>query len=666
MTLTEARKILGLGPDEDPRPHLDEFKRARERIAEMVRTAPNDALGDRFQSGLQEFDQALAAVREHLEALGLVPRPDPLAPRPRQEETPAITEALDSPADGGTRESARPRRGRLAWLAWLLVFLTGAAGGGLIYYKSEETKAMQRQIRITLLERIGSQYVENRRWQDAAAAFMEIDMLDPGSEVAALGHRSIEAGMAEEQTQFIGYWNGQAIAELDSGRLDEAEAAAKRVLEKYPADKDAAATLAKVAVARVGQSRENAIAAARKQLNERQWEAALSSAKAILASSPDEEEAKSILADATEALAKQAADHAKALSLLEQAAARDQGQFDQQALDWLREAASLAPDNAEIAARFEKMASYTRTLRVPGDFESLAEALASARDRDRVVLTEKTWKGPLVINAAIELQGAGPAKSVIECPAAEGSAITIGPDAKGARISGITFRHETFVADGADRFSAALVRGGGVTFVDCRFSEASGHGLVVIENGEAVASRCSFTDNGWNGAAAIGKGCVLEVRDSESSNNFENGIETWQGASATLLNNRCEGNSRNGIHADNGTAATTIQGNQLIANREFGLVLGSAGAGRITGNIARGNLLGGFVIRHAAATPAFTGNQATLNLGPGLVLERGLATTAYAGNTIAKNAKREILADADLSARDHHAEAPPRAVPVTN
>jgi parallel beta-helix repeat protein len=312
------------------------------------------------------------------------------------------------------------------------------------------------------------------------------------------------------------------------------------------------------------------------------------------------------------------------------------------------------------------MASYTRTLRVPGDFDTLEEALASARDRDRVVLTERTWKGPLVINAAIELQGAGPAKTVIECPAADGSAITIGPDAKGARISGIAFRHESFLAVGADRFSAALVRGGGVTFVDCRFSEASGHGLVVIENGEAVASRCSFNDNGWNGAAAIGKGCVLEVRDSQSNNNFENGIETWEGASATLLNNRCEGNSRNGIHTDNRTAATTIQGNQLIANREFGLVLGSSGAGRVSGNIARGNLLGGFVIRHAAAALAFTGNQATLNLGPGLVLERGLPQTAYTSNTIAKNAKREVVADADLSAQDQKPETPPRALPVKN
>jgi parallel beta-helix repeat protein len=173
--------------------------------------------------------------------------------------------------------------------------------------------------------------------------------------------------------------------------------------------------------------------------------------------------------------------------------------------------------------------------------------------------------------------------------------------------------------------------------------------LAVIEGGEAVANRCRFADNGWNGAAAIGAGSRLEVRDSESQGNFEHGIESWDGAAVTLVNNRCEGNSRNGIHADNGDAAAVIEGNQLIANREFGLVLGSAGSGKISNNTARENLLGGFVIRHAASAPAVTGNQATLNRGPGLVLEKGLPADAYASNKSTQNTAPQILTDADLA-----------------
>ena len=39
MTLQEARQILGLGPDEDPRPHMREFAIVRARLAEKVRNA---------------------------------------------------------------------------------------------------------------------------------------------------------------------------------------------------------------------------------------------------------------------------------------------------------------------------------------------------------------------------------------------------------------------------------------------------------------------------------------------------------------------------------------------------------------------------------------------------------------------------------------------------
>jgi len=642
MTHGEARKIFGLGPDEDPRPHLAEFKKARERIAELVRSARNEILAVRYQDGLVEFDQALAAIREYLETTGPESQPTPATQRLEQASAAPAPRAAD----------AAPRRRSLAWLVWLAVFLAGAAGGGLRYYQNEASKVLQRQARIALLEREGSVFVENRRWQEAALSFAEIEALAPGSELALLGRRSIEDGMAEEQTQFIGYWTGQAIAELESDRIDEAQAAIQRVLGKFPADKEALAILARISAARAGHALEAAIVAARKQLDARQWDAAISAARRILATAPDNADAQFILTDATTALAQHAADQAKAQELLDQASARDHGQFDPQALDWLRQASALAPDNPEIAASFEKMASYTRTLRVPGDFATPAEALAAARDRDRIVLAEQTWQGPIVVNAAIDLQGAGSAKTIVECPATEGCAITIGPDAKGARISGITFRHESFHALGSERFSAALVRGGSATFSDCRFSDASGHGLVVIELGAATANRCRFSDNGWNGAAAIGTGCVLEVRDSEALNNFEHGIETWNGATATLVNNRCEGNSRNGIHADNATAATTIEGNLLVANREFGLVLESAGSGKITGNTARANLLGGLVIRTAAAALPVTGNQATLNHGPGLVLESGLNPVSYAANSVTKNTPRQILADANLSQQD--------------
>jgi parallel beta-helix repeat protein len=657
MTLDEARKILGLGPDQDPRPHLEEFQQARERIAEMVRTAPNETLAMRYQQGLLEFDRALASVREYLEAIGLLPRKEEIviADSPAKTSGPITTtaqEETETETEGETEEAPPlpARKSRVpSLIAWMMVLLTAAIGSGWLYLKIEDDKRLMLQAELAHLENTGAVYIENRRWPEAIQVFQQIETLSPNSEIAAVGRRSIEAGMAEEQSQFVGYWTGQAQASFEAGLLDDAETAARQVIAKFPKEPQALEILGKISVSRAAENRQIAIAQARAKFDQRQWNEAIQMAEVILRDNPKEEAATTLISDAKAALIKEEADRTRANELLAQARERDQGQFDQQALDWLREAAALAPGNTEITAMLEKMASYSRTLRVPSDFPTPAEAISHARDNDRIVIGPGEWLGPLVINNSIEIQGAGPTKTIIECPADSGSALSLGPNAKGARIAGITLRHASFDPSG-ERFSAALVRGGNVTFVDCRFSDASGHGLAVIESGHVIVNRCRFSDNGWNGIAAIGAGSLLEARESECLGNFEHGIESWDGAAVILSNNRCEGNSRNGIHADNGTASATIENNRLLDNREFGLVLGSAAAGRITGNTARGNLLGGMVIRSKSAAVPVTGNEITRNGGPGLILERGLPAAAYNENSLSSNKGKSILADADLNA----------------
>lgn len=647
MKLPDARKILGLKSEEDPRPYLEEFKTARKHIAGMVQTAPNEALKERYQKGLTEFDQALEAIGEQLKTFDQPPQAKVVKDRTPPPAAPAATERLD--------EAPIRKTSLLRYAFWIFVVLVALAGCGWIYLQDQQAKEEQRLIRIALLEKQGSILVENRRWQDASRIFSEIEQLSPGSGIALRGRQSIEAGMGEEQTQFIGYWTGQATAELEAGRLDEAVAAAQKVLAKYPADQEATSILGKVDRARTDLVRTSALAAARQALDLRDWNTALTTANTVLATAPSDPDAKSIVAAATAAMEKAASDRVQAAKLYKMALVRDQGQFDQQALDWLREASSLDPSDPEIRSHLEKLSNYSRTIRVPGDFATPAEALAQAQDRDRIVIGEGTWKGPLVVNNHVEIQGAGFANTRIECDPENGSAISIGPDAKGVRVTGITFRHEAF-AVGTDRFSVALIQGGNATFVDCRFLEGSGHGLAVIDGGQGFVSRCRFAENGWNGIAVIGNGSTIEVKDSESLNNFENGIESWDEAAVILVNNRCEGNNRNGIHADNRLASVTMEGNQLIANREFGLVLSSAGSGKVSGTVAQGNLLGGIVIGAAAESVTVTSNQATGNQGSGLILERRLDAAQYSNNPVSKNSNPQILSGADLTADDESTE----------
>ncbi len=649
MTLSEARLILGLGPEEDPRPFLREFRIVRERLAEKVRDAPDEIEADCHQRGLMDIDRALAAIHETLE--------EPGSPAPTAVLVPAPVAVVAAPPAPTRATPARRSRVGVIFLCLCLLLLAGA-GAGWVYWQRLEQETRDRLARIELLEREALGHLENRRWPEAAAAYDEIARLAPDSPQVPLGYRSVEVGMAEEQQQFAGYWTGQARAALEAERWEEAEDATRQVLGKFPGDRESAALLSEIAAARKIAAHRTALTHAQDLMNRRQWEAASQAARAILATRPADPEALALQAEATAAMTKAAADVAQARSLFQQALARDHGQFDQQALDWLREANLLAPEDREIAAEFEKMAAYTRTLRVPQDFPTPVEALANARARDRIILAEGAWKGPLIVNVAIELQGAGPDKTRIECPAEAGCVITLGPAATGSRLTGLTFRHQSQTGE-AERFSAGLVRGAAVQVLDCHFIDACGHGLAVIEGGAVTARRCRFAENGWDGAAAIGAGTAMDIRDSEASGNFEHGLESWDGAAMTAVNNRCEANSRNGIHADNGRSSVVIEDNRLLRNREFGLVLSGAAIGQVRNNTATGNLLGGMVVRAAVRIPV-TGNPLRDNKGPGLTLERGLAPAAFSDNPLASNTGKQLLVDFNFQ------EPPPapKATPV--
>ncbi len=663
MTLSAARKTLGLKPDDVLQTHLPECEEARARIAQLVATAANQNLAALYQKGLTEFDEALATVQAHLQATSHPsPAPSVFVPDTQQAAAASIPAILVPPTTPDVPPPPAARSRHLAFhTAWIVLLLLGASAGAWLYFQNDAKRELQLQTLIAELERVGTTAVESRDWPAATLAFQEIEKNQPGSEIAIQGRRSIEAGKNEEQTQFLAYWIGQATAELEAGRLDEATAATEQILKKYPDHVEIKAIAERIEHQRSSQFRNQLLAEARSHLENRKWQEALVIAKKILAAMPQDIEATSVLADANAAIEKAAQDTLKAAALFQEASALDQGKFDQRAFDLLREANLLSPEDPQISALLKKFSSYNRSLRVPEDFPNLIDAVSSARDHDRILLAPGTWEGPININAAIDLQGTDPAKTIIECAPDQASAITLGPAAKGARISGITFRHRTFAA-GADRFSAALVRGGGATFVDCRFIEASGHGLIIIEGGQALVDRCQFIENGWNGIAVEGVGSTLEVKDSEAIRNFENGIESWNGAAIILTNNRCEANSRNGIHIDNGPASATLMGNQLIANREFGLVLTSASSGKILSNIARKNLLGGIVIRAACSSLVVLQNQITSNEGSGLILEKGLPPTNYTENSVSKNHEPQVLLSSELSSQE--AEVPAAEVIV--
>jgi parallel beta-helix repeat protein len=528
-------------------------------------------------------------------------------------------------------------RKRSAAPALVMVFLMLAAGGSWYFYTQyQERMALQVEERLVFLESLGGKMLEARQWPEATAAYEEIENLRPGSEVAKRGRREIEAGREEEQRQFVGYWSGEAIAAYDLGRLDEAASAARQVLDKYPNEKEMAELFAKVEQARSTQAREALLKAAAAAIQKRRWDEAETKAKELANAFPGDAQGNVLLSEIRMGRERDAKDRVRARELYVAAKARDLGQFDRDALEWLREAVALAPGDPEIDALYQKMASYTRTLQVPGDYPGISEAVAAARDRDRIVVAEGTWAGPVIVNKAIALEGAGKDKTIIEVDAAASNAATFSGKG-GARASGITFRHRGF-DPGPNRYAVVLVKGGELTMNDCRVADSSGHGLAVTEAGQVAGTRCVFENNGWNGVAVQGRGSRIEFSQCEATGNFGHGYELWDGGSGAIHESSARDNSAAGIVVDTTADNVVIGKNELRGNREYGIVVRSATGGRVHDNQCRENLLGGMAVRFAAAKVLVENNVLEKNHGPGLALERGLPATAFATNRATANA----------------------------
>lgn len=613
LGMEEARTILGLGGTTIQPDQIVALQRKRDALAARVEAATNHAERRQGQQELARFDAALAVVVR------------PILPARKQSPGRTVVVAL-----------------ALLWLSTLALLCIGWH-----HHRQQQQSDWARDADMRRLETLGWQLIDKRQWREADAVFTEISQRIPGSALASMGLAAAATGRHEEETQFIGYWTGQALAELDAGRLNEAEAALQRVIERRPAHPEVVAITQRISHERAEQIVTTEIATIQTMIDQRDFSRATQRADTLLRTHPERSDVAHLQREAHATWQRIQQDLTRATMLFEQARSRDSGQFDPQALAWLREATLLAPDHAEIAALLEKMSSYTRTIRVPDDVSTPQEALAQARNNDRIVIGPGIWRGPLLIRHSVDIQGAGPAETIIACPAEVGSVMTI-REAK-ARVSGITLRHESLQVEPGDRFSAATVTSGSCEFIHCHFTMANGHGLAVVGGARVTAHYCRFSENAWNGVAAIGPGSHVRVESSEVADNFHNGFESWEGASFSAHQNRITGNSRNGIHSDQGGSAIQCENNTITGNREFGVCLTSAGSGRICGNKVSRNLLGGILIRKQSAAVIVTDNESMSHTGPDLILEAGLPQPPYAANALTPHRHDALQTDATIT-----------------
>ncbi|MFM2170739.1 MAG: hypothetical protein RI957_968 [Verrucomicrobiota bacterium] len=625
MDAEEARRVLGLSSDGDWVQLESSFQTTRELMAELVRSAPTDLMAQSFQNELMDFDRAMAFYREKNAAL-----PEPVG-----------SADVLSDVCGSTMVAQGSSASGLFWKS--LAALTCMAVGGLLArnewrWRQEE----ERQKRIAAWESEAADHVMKRRWQEAMTIYQKIETQEPKNEISLIGRRSIEAGMLEEQEQYIAYWAGEAIAAFDGGRWDETLAAIGKVRVMQPRHEEMSALAEKVRFMQTAGIRQQWKDQAQSLIDQRDWDQALVWVEKILREEPLYEQARQWRVMAEEGRKIDEANRRRAEDLYQQVLRGDQGRYDPRLLEMIREAKKLAPADSRVVALYDKIAGYTRTIRVPEDFPQLQAAFDAALPQDRIVMAAGEYAGPFFLHVPVVLE-ASASGVVFTCPAEAAPALSLGPKADGSQIKGVRFQHSSIHAD-AERYSAVLVAGAKASFESCRFSRAAGHGLAVTQGADVVVDQCRFEENGWNGISLQDRGTRATVRQCQMIANIHHGIEVWNQATALIENNRCSENCLNGILIDT-TAAVNLSGNQLTANRDYGIFLRDAGGGSSEGNRMVDNLLGGMVVRKSASAMSCKRNVFSKNHGPALSLGVGLEAVGYLENEFSEAVEKSILRD---------------------
>lgn len=612
MTLKQARKVLGIGPDEDPKDRLDEFEMTRREMASNVQTAPPEAHAKTNKKRLAEYDAALAMVRGDISSN-----------RSDDQEIQGVG---------------------LKFALWLLAILAVLGSlGGWAHHQHQEKLRVALEAKLNGLTEANTAAISEQEWEDSEALYEQIIALGSGPKISAVAaevRQQIDLGKDAQRKEFVETGLAKAKKFYDNGDFDSAATAVRTVLDRYPEEQEVVDLGAEIQVAIDDQTRAHWREVISKAIAERNWSNASGGIASLREKLPGDlsiaELEKVMLAEQT----KQQQELARARELMEAAMVRDNGEFDAEALRLITQAKELAPEDPKILEAFERIDGYTRTLRVPEDVPTLSAALAQLRSKDKVLLGEGTFEGGAWVAAGVEIEGVGGGKTIITGDILKNPVLTFGPNSAGAKISNLVFQAVGFDT-GNERFAAVLVRGGAVEFSNCRFTRSSGHGLAVMDGGKVSAEKCRFTENAWEGASVRGAGSRLSLIACEARGNFGHGYEVWDEASAEIVDSTAAANSRNGLLLDSAGGSLVVRDNRFSGNREYGAVLASGTTGTFTNNECRENELGGLVVRQPAVKIQVSGNRFEKNGGPGLVLEAGVAAAAYTQNRSVSNRGRD-------------------------
>ncbi len=377
MKTTEARKILGLDSDDDPRSFIPGFEETVKYKQELVDNAPSDEMKFRYQQELLEYQAAVKVV--------------------------------------AGSQKIRPHTDFIVVL--LLIASFSAIGWwGYQWYQQQWNANAQAEVKIAQLQTEGRLAIVSRKWVNAEKTYQEIESLDPGSQLAATGFEAIKRGKLEEQNQQLFYRLGECQAALEAGRWDEAEKLANLVLNQDSKNESAQRKIEIITQGRRKQVISLRMMAITDALDSGEISAARQALATLQKLDPQNPNISILSSRIDTEVSKIQRRNDKAAALYQDALKLDTGEFSAKAILLLDEARRLNPSSPEILALYQKMNTYTVAINVPVDFPTISKAIAAARPRDLIRIAPGTYKESLHIDKPLRIEGSADGKTIIELP----------------------------------------------------------------------------------------------------------------------------------------------------------------------------------------------------------------------------------------------------------
>lgn len=626
LSVEAARKRLGLGKDDRLADYLPHWKEVEMRLAGMAAEAKDPAAKASFEKDLAELRDVLRVAAE--------------AP-----------------------EKSSSGKGCLVWTL-ILALLVGGGYWGYQEWVKNGLGSRKNVVNLRETEDRFGEALEKRRWDEAEniVALLEAEGAEETKVKEALA--KVRQGRVEERGQQIAFLISNAESALEAGQLSEAESFCAEVEKLQPGHPQLPEFRTVIQESKMQVRSVLMVKSIEKAMEESDWRAAKNQLDSLISANPTHPKIPGIrksLAVAEEAMKER---REKASILIAQARELDKGTYSAEALSLVEEAMRLDPSktNREL---YQRMSSYGKVVKVPEDHATITAALKAAKANDRVFVSKGTYQESLIIPSGVELVGESRGDTIIECPANIGAVITVEAGSEKIRVASLTLRHSGLVNDD-ERFPILAVDGGSMEVDDLLVTRASGHGIAVLNGGQARINLSKVTDSGWDGISVTGEGSQVALNKVTSEKNLHHGVDFWEGASGQVTDCVFSGNGRSGLLAITPAKILTIEKTRSEENREVGFFFSEAVGVTMTDCDAIGNLLGGIFFERETKAIKLLKNRVSKNGEAGIVFEKGVEILSNSGNTVEDNIGKQVWKDAvfPTRAQEETVSPPPPPPPL--